>query len=123
MSSLVGPAIDLQNTLGLDPQSFNREYRRNPIKRPKRRGFLRNTAIAAGNSRDLTLIPALSAALSDTEADIRMHAAWALGVLGGDESLRALENAITTERDGFVKAEITGALEALSAPLPSDDSE
>ena len=56
-----------------------REFSRgSAIKRAKRSGFLRNVAVALGNSRAPEAISALSEALSDEEPLVREHAAWAL---------------------------------------------
>ena len=40
----------LLDLIQLDREAFNALFRRNPVKRPKRRGFLRNVAVALGNS-------------------------------------------------------------------------
>ena len=54
------------------------------MRRAKRRGYLRNVAVALGNSANPSSVPALSAALlNDTEILVRGHAAWALGEIGG----------------------------------------
>jgi len=56
-----------------------REFSRgSAIKRAKRSGFLRNVAVALGNSRSAEAIPALSEARSDDDALVREHAAWAI---------------------------------------------
>src|SRR5438034_8152820 len=51
--------------------------------RAKRRGLLRNAAVALGNSENPDAVPPLAAALADPEPLVRAHAAWALGRLGG----------------------------------------
>jgi len=64
-----------------------REFSRgSAIKRAKRSGFLRNVAIALGNTRSAEAIPALSEALSDDDPLVREHAAWALDRLQQPES-------------------------------------
>jgi epoxyqueuosine reductase len=70
-------ATDLIATLALTPQSFNRQFKRSPIQRAKRRGLLRNAAVAAGNLRDPRALPALENAANDSEPLIREHANWA----------------------------------------------
>ncbi len=55
------------------------------IKRAKRSGFLRNVAVALGNSGSPEAIPALTDALSDEEPLVREHAAWAFSRLGSPE--------------------------------------
>ncbi|MDP9177441.1 MAG: tRNA epoxyqueuosine(34) reductase QueG [Gemmatimonadota bacterium] len=59
-----------------------REFSRgSAIKRAKRSGFLRNVAVALGNSGAPEAIPALTEALSDVEPLVRDHAAQALDTL------------------------------------------
>ncbi len=75
---LADPHPDLIQELSLTPQEFNKKFKNNPVKRAKRRGYLRNVAIALGNSGDPAAIPALEAALDDIEPLVRDHAKWAL---------------------------------------------
>jgi epoxyqueuosine reductase len=72
------PRPNLIGELGLSPEAFNRKFKNTPVKRTKRRGYLRNVTIAAGNSGDEKLIPALENAREDAEPLIREHADWAL---------------------------------------------
>jgi epoxyqueuosine reductase len=104
---------DLREWIALDRDAFNEKFRRNPAKRPKRRGLLRNVAVALGNSGDRRAVPALVLALSDEELLVRGHAAWALGQLGGAEARLALEERLVVETDAEVCAEIAGALAEL----------
>ena len=78
--------------------------------RAKRRGLLRNAAVALGNSGNTDAVPALAAALADPEPLVRGHAAWALGRLGGAAARRALEAARARGTDGGAAAEIEAAL-------------
>jgi epoxyqueuosine reductase len=101
----------LVEALGLDPEAFNRRFRDRPVKRAKRRGYLRNTAVALGNAGSKAAVPALEAALlEDPEPLVRGHAAWALGRIGGSRSTRALRRAAEIERDPDALAEIRDAL-------------
>jgi epoxyqueuosine reductase len=72
------PSPDLKSELVLTAQEFNRKFRDSPILRSRRRGYLRNVAVALGNSGDTAAIPVLERALQDNEPLIREHAAWAL---------------------------------------------
>ncbi len=72
------PAPELVPELGLTPQEFNRKFKGSPVKRAKRRGYLRNVAVALGNSGAADARLALRAALNDPEPLVREHAAWAL---------------------------------------------
>src|ERR671914_1301045 len=65
--------------LALDEAEFRRRFHGSPILRAKRRGFLRNVAVALGNSKSSEAVPALIGALDDNEPLVRGHAAWALG--------------------------------------------
>jgi len=97
----------------MDQAAFSARFRGSPIKRTKRRGLLRNAAVALGNSGDRRAVPALVEGLSDPEALVRGHAAWALGRLGGDEARAALEEALGLEEDAEARGEIEMALEAI----------
>jgi epoxyqueuosine reductase len=96
----------------LNPQAFNLKFRGSPVQRAHRRGYLRNVATALGNSGSAAAIPALATALaSDPEALVRLHAAWALGRLGGKAQLLA---ALASETDEAVLSEIRLALAKLA---------
>jgi epoxyqueuosine reductase len=71
------PRPNLIQELELSPEAFNRKFRNSPVKRTKRRGYLRNVAVAAGNSEDEKTLPALKIAGEDAEPLVREHAAWA----------------------------------------------
>jgi len=90
---------------------FRARFRDSPVRRSRRRGFLRNVAVALGNWGDPMAVPALSQALEDHEPLIRGHAAWALGRIGGQEARRALESTREAENDTWVRREICVALD------------
>jgi epoxyqueuosine reductase len=116
------PCPDLLAELKLSPEQFNLKFKRSSVKRAKRRGYLRNIAIALGNLGDATAIPALAETMaSELEPLVRMHAAWALGRLGGEAARRALQHAAQIESDEAVLSEIQTALDsAIPAPSPID---
>jgi epoxyqueuosine reductase len=64
--------------LALAPEEFNRKFKTSPIRRAKRRGYLRNVAVALGNAGDRRAMPSLEKAREDTEPMVQRHAAWAL---------------------------------------------
>ena len=99
--------VDLMN---LDQQAFLKRFRNSPIKRAKRRGFLRNVAIALGNWGNVRAIPALSLGLEDEEILVRMHSAWALGQINDPEAEAKLEKARKSEKNPEVLDEIKSAL-------------
>jgi epoxyqueuosine reductase len=104
--------VDLVELIGMDRDAFNERFRRNPAKRPKRRGMLRNAAVALGNSGQReAAVPVLAKVLREEEEPlVRAHVAWALGELGGQEAKQALETASEIETDGEVRLEIDDAL-------------
>jgi len=103
-------APSLLDLMALDEEGFRRRFRGSPIRRAKRRGLLRNVAVALGNWGDRAAIPALAHALSDPEPLVRGHAAWALGRIGGPTARRHLDRALEEETDGWVRSEIEAAL-------------
>jgi len=90
----------------LDEEGFRSRFRKSPVKRIKRRGLLRNVAVALGNSGQMEAVPALTEALSDPEPLIRSHAVWALGELLGKEVLVAVESCLMEETDALVLNEV-----------------
>jgi epoxyqueuosine reductase len=73
----------LLDLMELDDDAFRARFRRTPLWRPKRRGLLRNAAVALGNWGDPRAVPALRHAMEDREPLIREHAAWALARIEG----------------------------------------
>ncbi|QBD79358.1 tRNA epoxyqueuosine(34) reductase QueG [Ktedonosporobacter rubrisoli] len=106
----VGSSPELIPLLSLTEEQFRERFRRSPIKRTKRRGLLRNVCVALGNIGDPRAIPALIGALHDQEPLVRGHAAWALGRLGGEEAIHALQSALASEEEAEVQQEIRCAL-------------
>ncbi len=105
--------------MGMDQAEFSRRFRGSPVKRAKRRGLLRNVAVALGNWGSPEAIPALSAALGDEEPLVRGHSAWALGRIACGEEVPPKEVAkitqllrarLSAEEDGWVREEIARAL-------------
>jgi len=96
--------------MALDDEAFRERFRGSPIKRARRRGLLRNVAVALGNWGNPVAVPALTRSLHDHEPLIRGHAAWALGQIESDRARRALEKALATEDDDYTRNEIEAAL-------------
>ncbi len=71
-------ALDLTQELSLSQQEFSARFKGSPIKRAKRRGYLRNAAIALGNCGEAEAIPALEGALEDKDPLVREAAEWAV---------------------------------------------
>ena len=107
-------APELIPLLSLDEAEFRRRFRGSPVGRAKRRGFLRNVAVALGNSKSAEALPALIDALTDEEALVRGHAAWALGQIGFQSALEALQGRLQIEGDAEVRSEIEEAIRTVS---------
>ncbi|MDD5560102.1 tRNA epoxyqueuosine(34) reductase QueG [Candidatus Methylomirabilis sp.] len=103
-------APELIPLLALNDEQFRSWFKGSPLKRSKRRGVLRNVAVALGNLGSAESIPALARLLSDPEPLVRGHAAWALGRTGTTEARAALDEALARETDPDVKVEIAQAL-------------
>ena len=105
------PHPDLLKLMALDDVGFQRLFYNSPISRAKRKGLLRNVAVALGNAKDPASVSGLEKALRDREALIRSHAAWALGQIGGRKARKALEDSLALEPDEEVQKEIRLALD------------
>jgi epoxyqueuosine reductase len=75
---LVAPELEALTADVLDEDSFRATFRGSPVKRAKRRGMLRNVAVALGNSGDAAHRPLLQRLAEDADPIVREHAAWAL---------------------------------------------
>ncbi len=71
-------SLSLRQLLSLTEEEFRLLFRKSPIKRIKRRGFLRNVCVALGNVGTQEDLPALELAAGDTEPLISEHALWAI---------------------------------------------
>jgi len=114
------PRPELIAELSLTPEEFNRKFKGSPVKRAKRRGYLRNVAVALGNAGDSkAILPLADVLKGEDEPLVRRHAAWALGQLGGSEARKALKAALGEESDADVRAEIEAALGDIAPASPS----
>lgn len=110
---------DLIPLLSLDEEEFRRRFRGSPILRAKRRGLLRNVAVALGNTKSREAVPALIQALDDRETLVRGHVAWALGQIGSPQAVGALEKRLPIENDPAVRMEIQDAITEAKTPDPT----
>ena len=99
-------SFQLIELMRLDDEAFRKRFKKSPVKRTKRRGLLRNVAVALGNSGNLSAVGPLIDALSDHEPLIRAHVVWALGELLGKKALPILNKILTNEEEDIVKNEI-----------------
>jgi len=109
----------LMDIMRLGNEEFATRFSGSPVKRAKRRGFLRNVAVALGNWGSREAVGVLAQALDDPEPLIRGHAAWALGRIldrvgmpgnGGYEVAEALLFRLDAEYDPWVEEELEMAL-------------
>ncbi len=107
-------APELLTLVGMTQAEFNKRFKGSPIKRAKRRGFLRNVIVAIGNWQSRAAVPALKKTLTDDEPLIRGHSAWALGQIGGKTAEQALNTRLTCETDSEVISEIQDALQVIT---------
>ncbi len=103
----------LLSLVNMTQAEFSSRFKGSPIKRAKRRGFLRNVLVAIGNWGARKALPALEIALSDSEPLVRSHAAWAVGQIGGETAAKLLQTRLVVEEEPEVIAEIQGALARL----------
>ena len=107
-------APELLTLINITQTEFSKKFKGSPIKRAKRKGFLRNVIVAIGNWRSRTAVPALKKVLIDDEPLIRGHAAWALGQVGGENAKQALNTRLKSEDDTEVISEIQDALQVIA---------
>lgn len=76
-----GRNLDLTFLAGLSEDEFNRLFEGSPVRRAKWNGFLRNVAVAMGNSRRRECIQPLRKLASSQDEMVRRHALWAISAL------------------------------------------
>jgi epoxyqueuosine reductase len=111
--------IDLIALFDLDEAAFRARFRHTPLWRSRRRGLLRNAAIALGNRPAASAIPALIRGLNDDESLVRGACAWALGRHAMPLARQALESRHGVEMDRSVQSEIAHALGAQLTLAPN----
>lgn len=97
--------LELRELLEMTPARFAEVFRRTAVKRLKLTGLLRNACVVAGNSGDLTLIPALVRLAGHESPIVRAHAVWAVRQLAAAEAATWLAEARMGESDPQVLAE------------------
>lgn len=97
--------LPLAGLLALNDGAFRQLFAGTPIKRTGRDRFVRNAAIAAGNSGDIALVPPLVQLLDDVSPLVRGAAIWALAQL--DAALFSAEKRVRLkfESDETVRPE------------------
>lgn len=108
--------IRLEKWLRLSSSDYRRITSGSALRRASRRQLLRNAAVAAGNSGDLSTVEPLAALLArSTYPIVRGHSAWALGQFHDSTAATALLQAKLTETNSEVAEEIARALEEQAA--------
>jgi hypothetical protein len=110
---------ELIELMGMDQAEFSRRFKGSPVKRAKRRGLLRNVAVALGNWGSPEAVPVLATALEDAEPLIRGHAARALGRIGTAEARQALASRVGVEKDEWTREEIALVLASHADMFPN----
>ncbi len=99
-------APSLAELLALDDAAFRALFRKSPVKRIGRDRFLRNVAIAAGNSADPALTDPVARLIRDPSPLVRGAAVWALSRLMAPDAFAALADIHCPREDDLdVRAE------------------
>lgn len=105
---LLLPILDLSN------REFKEKFGETAAAWRGKKPMQRNAIIALGNFKDITAVPRLGEILlQDPRPEMRGTAAWALGRIGGEESLNILDKSIATEQDIQVQEKLLQAIEKL----------
>ncbi len=107
--------LELHALFLLTDDQFRERFRKTPLWRPRRRGILRNAAIAMGNRPDPRNLAALERGLADEDSLVRGASAWAIGKHDFQPSTAMLERQLLTEEDSQVCEEIRLAMSELGA--------
>ena len=106
-------APDLVALARLDDAAFRLRFAGTAIKRTGRDRFVRNVAIALGNTRDRSVVPVILDLARDHSPLVRAMAVWALGeVCAPAEVARVRARHLPGEPDAEVRAEWAAAVAA-----------
>jgi epoxyqueuosine reductase len=104
---------NLEELAGLDQEQFSAMFKNSPIKRSKRKGFIRNILVAIGNSGKHRFEQPVIELLRDEEPLIRIHAVWALHKISGPKYRDLLKSMLEKEHDEGVLEELKLVLSLL----------
>lgn len=116
--------VDLEELLAADDAMLLASYSHFYVPRRNPRYLRRNALVALGNSAAGAAVQAddrtrsvgiLAGYLGHPDELYRVHAAWALGRIGGTETVPLLEHQLEQERSDAVVGEIKMAIEASRA--------
>jgi epoxyqueuosine reductase len=100
--------LSLVELFDLTDDEFRARFRKTPLWRPKRRGILRNAAIALGNEANPDSVEALCKGLNDSQPLVRGASAWALLQIDSQVAREHLQSRESIEQDAYVLSEIRG---------------
>ena len=102
-----GTRLDLVELLSIaTDEEFRARFRGTPLARPKRRGLLRNAAVAAANVGATAAVPSLIDRVeNDAEPLIRSHCLWALARLDSKRAMPIAERSMNGDPDESVRKE------------------
>jgi epoxyqueuosine reductase len=103
--------LSLHELFWLTDDQFRARFRKTPLWRPRRRGILRNAAIALGNRPSTENLEPLTRGLGDPEPLVRGASAWALGQHRMVSNRGVLHDRLQIEDDPTVRDEITQAMQ------------
>ena len=104
---------DLIPILEMNQETFSKVYKNSPIKRAKLIGLKRNACVALGNIGDEKAIKPLTKILRNEDPILKVHAAWALGRIGGKDAYRVLLKESNNNHNHEVEKEIKESLKDL----------
>jgi len=110
---------NLIQELCLSPKEFSQKFKNSAVTRAKRRGYLRNVAVALGNiaTADPDKAQLIEKILTQTmfreeEPLVRGHIVWALSRINSDSAQQAIKQLAESETNAYVQTEIQKALNA-----------
>lgn len=112
LSEAVAPRgrVDLVALLDASDEELLRDFGHFYLPRRRPAILRRNALVALGNGGGPEHVPVVGSYLTDPDWVLRLHAAWALGALGGSVAHRELKVAAAHEGDARVLDEIEAAL-------------
>lgn len=116
---LLMPILDLSN------REFKERFGNSSAAWRGKKPMQRNAIIALGNFKEVEAVPKLTEiVLKEPRPEMRGAAAWALGRIGGEEALAAVESALEREEHDTVKEMLSRAQDVLlTAKQAREDSD
>ena len=111
--------IDIKDILGLSNTDFKRLYAGSAFGWCGKKVLQRNAIVVLGNQKQPEAISLIKPFLNHHDYKMRIHAAWALGQIGGSESKLLLEKRMGEETNLQVANEIKEALDKIEQKTPN----